>query len=66
MIGTNRDRSTGRYVDTNFEKPCRCGHTLGNHTAARVDGKQHCLAVTLGQCCECESFKVARKTGGAK
>lgn len=49
---TNRDGRTGRYVDTRFGKPCRCGHTLGQHTAARVAGEQPCLADN----CECESF----------
>lgn len=32
MTTTNRNRRTGRYVDTKFTKPCTCGHTLGDHT----------------------------------
>lgn len=54
---TERDRSTGRYVDTKFDKICECGHKLGQHTAVRSHGSQPCLE----DGCYCEAFKVARR-----
>ena len=46
-----RDRTTGRYVDADMTAACTCGHTLGSHTAAAVDGQRDCLT------CECDRFK---------
>lgn len=54
---TNRDKADGRYVDTKFEKPCTCGHTLGQHTAERCGAEQPCLA----DGCECDCFTKAKK-----
>lgn len=48
---TTRDKATGRYSDTKFEKPCQCGHTLGQHTAEKVAGSQPCTV--LDCTCEC-------------
>lgn len=43
----------GRYRHS-LEKVCGCcGHTNGQHTAARVKGQQPCTV----DGCECESFK---------
>lgn len=35
-----RDKSNGRYTDSKFDKPCTCGHTLGQHTADKLAGCQ--------------------------
>lgn len=51
---TARDKRTGQFAPS-VERPCRCGHPLGAHTAARVAGEQPCLE------CECESFKKGAK-----
>ena len=56
---TQRDKATGRYTDTRFDKLCTCGHTLGNHTAEKVGNHQECL--TDG--CECECFTKVRNGG---
>ena len=61
---TNRDRATGRYVDTMFDKPCTCGHTLGVHTADRRAGEQPCLVGQMGDGgvpCDCDAFTKAKK-----
>lgn len=58
---TKREVNTGRYAPS-VERPCRCGHTLGMHTAVRLAGEQPCLAGDLtGEPCDCECFKRARK-----
>lgn len=52
-----RDSTTGRYAHADFDRMCQCGHTLRNHTAARVRGKQPCMATPpLTEGCDCESF----------
>ena len=60
----NREVNSGRYAfDGNFDRLCTCGHTLGNHTAARgrcpTTGKmeQPCM-IDCG--CECMCFKPAK------
>lgn len=60
-MAANRDRATGRYVDT-IDRMCRCGHPLSLHTAARVAGGQPCISGDLsGAECACASFKAQRK-----
>lgn len=53
-----RDRE-GRYTFSDMDRMCRCGHTLGQHLAARVRDagkmRQDCLE------CDCEVFKPARE-----
>lgn len=57
---TNRDRATGRYVDTRLDQPCAtCGHTLGQHSAVRAAGQQPCFADAFG--CACLAFKRAKR-----
>jgi hypothetical protein len=56
-MDTTRDKKTGRYVDTKFDKPCTCGHTLGDHTADKAGPIQPCLALD----CECECFTKAKR-----
>jgi hypothetical protein len=47
----------GRYAHTDTDAMCQCGHTLRNHTAARVRGQQPCMAMPpLTSGCDCESF----------
>jgi hypothetical protein len=53
---TNRNRSTGRYVDTRLDKRCVCEHSLGKHSAERVGDQQECLHPG----CRCESFREKR------
>lgn len=51
-----RDSATGRYTETDFDRMCCCGHTLRNHTAARIRGLQPCNA-----CDACDSFTSREK-----
>lgn len=65
---TNRDRSSGKYVDTDLEKVCVCGHGLGEHTAARVAGEQPCMHgcdFHSDDSCDCESFRKATARGAS-
>jgi len=56
-----REIGTGRYAPSKFESVCTCGHTLGEHTAARAkyegEMRQECL--TPG--CDCACYKKARR-----
>lgn len=52
---TTRDKATGRYADTKFDKLCVCGHRLGVHTADKAGHVQPC-----GDC-DCECFVKATK-----
>lgn len=54
-----RDKKNGRYADTRFDKPCQCGHRLGQHTADKDGQQQPCLA----DGCDCECF-TKRKAAG--
>jgi hypothetical protein len=49
---TTRDKRSGRYTDTRFDKLCVCGQRLGEHTADRDGDVRTCLH----DGCECESF----------
>jgi hypothetical protein len=51
MVINTRDKSTGRYADTKLDKMCKCGHTLGNHTADKFGNQQPCLADDCGCAC---------------
>ncbi len=53
-----RDRQTGQYAHSTWSVMCRCGHTLGQHTAAVVAGQRDCLESG----CECEKFRKAQGT----
>lgn len=50
-----RDDQSGRYI-ARLTACCACGHTLGEHTAARVNDIQHCLS----EGCTCASFTKPR------
>lgn len=40
-----RDQRNGQYKHQGgWDRVCKCGHTLGVHTAASVDGKRDCEA----------------------
>jgi hypothetical protein len=54
---SNRDKANGRYTDSRLDKPCTCGHTLGNHTADRDGDYQPCLV----NGCACDCFTKTRK-----
>lgn len=56
MTEQQRDRATGRYVDTDFDKLCWCHHRLGDHTAYAVNGQRECLK----DGCACERFRPTR------
>jgi hypothetical protein len=55
MDMTNRNRANGRYTDSRLDKPCACGHSLGQHDAEKVGNEQPC------QICDCECWKKAKK-----
>ncbi len=50
---STRDRANGRYAYSRFDRVCRCGHTLGQHTAEKVGSEQPCLVDK----CDCECFR---------
>jgi hypothetical protein len=54
-----RETDTGRYAPSE-ERNCRCGHSLGQHTAARSKGKQPCTVMMGRVACPCEVFKAER------
>jgi hypothetical protein len=56
-MDTTRDKATGRYADTKLDKPCTCGHTLGQHTADKSGKVQPCLA----DGCDCDCFTKAKR-----
>lgn len=58
-----RDKSTGQFVhDGKSERLCTCGHGLGVHSAAVVDGERPCFHGDLGgEPCACARFKLTRK-----
>jgi hypothetical protein len=60
----NRDKADGRYTfEGGFERLCRCGHELGEHTAVRHAGEQPCLVSEpdAAEPCHCQSFRPARR-----
>lgn len=68
---TTRDHVTGQYAyDGNFDRMCRCGHTLGVH----VDGGWDCIYQVAGPVslpdappCPCKKFRPATdKRGGGE
>lgn len=60
----NRDDATGRYdYDGNLHRLCRCGHTLGDHSA----GTPHeCFVPTMPPYtpCDCTRFRPVRVRKG--
>lgn len=57
----SRDLANGQYA-FEIERLCKCGHTLGDHTAARHQGKQPCIIgdFTIFSC-SCEAFTPAKR-----
>lgn len=56
--------SNGRYKHwDNWERLCRCGHKLGDHTAAKVRGLRPCLisCTEPGTHCDCQVFRPAKE-----
>lgn len=69
MTGNKVGRdNAGRYKHTgNHERLCVCGHTLGDHSAEKVDGQRPCFAGDFGhEPCACECFKLKRKPRTAR
>lgn len=58
-----RDGATGQFTETgNWERPCRCGHQLAVHSAAKFAGERPCFISDNGtDKCECRVFRPARK-----
>lgn len=59
-----RDSKTGEYSHGNkWDRLCKCGHTLGNHTAESHGGKKPCIAGDFNPLinCDCEKFRPAKK-----
>jgi len=57
---TPRDLHNGQYVHT-IEAMCRCGHSLGMHTAASAGGQRDCIAGDFGhEGCDCSKFRKVR------
>jgi len=55
---TTTPRETdGRYALRGFDRLCKCGHTLGHHTAERP---HVCIEGDFGTPCDCEKFKAAK------
>jgi hypothetical protein len=55
---TERDAVTGQYKhDGNWDRPCRCGHSLGVHSAEQVKGKRPCQNGDTGDDCDCQKFR---------
>lgn len=58
---TQNRETDGRYSN-GHETMCRCGHSLGMHTAAKSNGSQPCIVGDFGgEICECECFRKAAK-----
>lgn len=56
-----REFGTGRYTWTQ-ERPCTCGHSLGEHTAARgKDPKTGVLGQPCLECDACDLFTPAKR-----
>jgi hypothetical protein len=51
-----RDRGNGQYAHSSMDAACVCGHRLGEHTAAVVNGRRDCLE------CGCVKFRKTRKS----
>jgi hypothetical protein len=50
--------SAGRFIHWDrFERLCTCGHKLGIHTAAKVNGQRDCCEPN----CPCLVFKPSRR-----
>lgn len=64
MRDAERD-DRGRFIEwERWERPCVCGHTLGDHTAAQVEEERPCIVHETqegaGQC-QCRRFRPSRK-----
>jgi hypothetical protein len=60
-IDQKRDRRNGRYTfDGDFDRLCRCGHTLGVHLA---EAPHDCIARDFqpGVECDCVKFQPQRR-----
>ena len=62
-----RNKGNGRYAFGSLDLVCRCGHTLGIHTAERRGKDQPCLKqYAIGDdlmVCPCDSFEPKRGKG---
>lgn len=62
----NTRHTDGRYHQGMEEAMCRCGHTLGCHTAAGPVNQRTCSAHELPggppDVCACEGFKKAKES----
>ena len=56
MHSVNREINTGRFAHSKLDRLCRCGHSLGEHTAAATKDCQPCLE----ESCACVKFKSVR------
>jgi len=57
-MSQHRD-TQGRYDFGKRSTRCLCGHTFGEHTAAKVNGKHECIADGCDDC-GCVGFKAVR------
>lgn len=58
-----REQSSGRFAPTGMHKECVCGHTLGEHDAARERHKGRTYQECQADDCECFCYKrKARRT----
>lgn len=60
QLEATRDRSSGRYVHSDLDQVCTCGHPLGKHSATVVAGSRPCFNGDDGEACDCERFEVRR------
>ena len=56
-----REKASGRYgYEGQWDRLCRCGHTLGVHLA---EAPHPCAVADLkDESCDCERFKPAKET----
>lgn len=55
-----REAGSGRYCHT-VDRPCKCGHSLDAHTAARVKTPTGTYQDCLEADCGCQCFTKVRK-----
>lgn len=56
----------GRFIEHDaWERYCVCGHTLGVHAAAKVDGQRPCFADNCDECM-CSAFRAESKQSARK
>lgn len=59
-----REAGTGKYTyKGKWDRLCTCGHTLGTHAAATVDGERPCFDEDInkdGKVCNCTKFQLSK------